>query len=713
MGCATCDGQPKNTSKGFTKAVIEINNPEQLVLLRKVVIPASMGTEEDVPAAIGKYRNVVLQYEANNHIYLYSSDGIPTPIEANVPQEVLDRIADLETETALLETSLAVETDARERADQGLQQEIDDLKNSPDVVDIVATYADLLAYDTTSLGNKDIIRVLRDETHDGESSYYRWDKPHTTWTFIGTVGDYYTKAQTDNLLNAKQNTLTAGNNISISNDTISATDTTYSAGSGLNLNGTTFSVDTTTIQPKLTAGTNVSILNNTISATDTTYTAGTNVQISSGNVISATDTTYSAGSGLDLTGTEFSVDTTTIQPKLTAGSNITIGSNNEISATDTTYSNFVGTDGTAAGTAGLVPAPATTDAGKFLKADGTWDTAGSAINVVQTTGTSTTDVMSQNAVTSMVYADPATRNKLQLGKDATNMASNSGAAIGSNAFVASGTNHALAVGYNTAARATNSVALGSQSSAAAQGEMSIGNPTRTDLYNNTGYRLLTNVYDGQSAHDAATYGQVISYSAINGAGAPTTATEGRYVGQLYYDTTNEAMYFLKTIDTTTTPATYTWEALGGGGSSVNVVQTTGTSTTDVMSQNAVTSMVFADPSTMLKVQIGTGAGATGTVATAVGRSAAASGRGAIALGAGANASVQGQFDVSATNSANNGYNSSNYRLLTGLYDPQSDHDAATKGYVDSVAPVITMTTTDPGEGVALAENHFIAVYSAS
>lgn len=37
-----------------------------------------------------------------------------------------------------------------------------------------------------------------------------------------------------------------------------------------------------------------------------------------------------------------------------------------------TYEDFVGTDGTSAGTAGLVPAPATTDAGKYLKADGTW-----------------------------------------------------------------------------------------------------------------------------------------------------------------------------------------------------------------------------------------------------------------------------------------------------------------------------------------------------
>lgn len=38
-------------------------------------------------------------------------------------------------------------------------------------------------------------------------------------------------------------------------------------------------------------------------------------------------------------------------------------------ATDT----FVGTDGTNPGTSGLVPAPGTSEAGMFLKSDGTWD----------------------------------------------------------------------------------------------------------------------------------------------------------------------------------------------------------------------------------------------------------------------------------------------------------------------------------------------------
>ena len=44
-------------------------------------------------------------------------------------------------------------------------------------------------------------------------------------------------------------------------------------------------------------------------------TAGENIQISDENIISATDTTYTAGNGLNLTGTEFSADTTVLATK--------------------------------------------------------------------------------------------------------------------------------------------------------------------------------------------------------------------------------------------------------------------------------------------------------------------------------------------------------------------------------------------------------------
>lgn len=199
MTCNACGEKPKNTAKDFTKAVIEINNPETLVLLRKVVVPASMGTEEQVPAAIGKYHNVILRYEANRHVYLYSSDGIPTLLEMDVPQEVWDSIDEL-------------------------QDEIDEIKNNPDVVDIVDTYADLQAYDTSDLGDKDVIRVLTDETHDNESSYYRWSTTTQTWTFIGATGPYYTKDETDAIVDAakgKAKTLSSAdyNWNSVSHDT--------------------------------------------------------------------------------------------------------------------------------------------------------------------------------------------------------------------------------------------------------------------------------------------------------------------------------------------------------------------------------------------------------------------------------------------------------------------------------------------------------------
>lgn len=101
-------------------------------------------------------------------------------------------------------------------------------------------------------------------------------------------------------------------------------------------------------------------------------TAGTNITIS-GNTISAQS--YTAGSGLNLNGSEFSVDTDTIQTKLTAGSNIQIESGT-ISATDTTYNNFVGATADTNGSAGLVPAPVASSQFNVLKGDGGWSKIG-------------------------------------------------------------------------------------------------------------------------------------------------------------------------------------------------------------------------------------------------------------------------------------------------------------------------------------------------
>lgn len=205
-----------------------------------------------------------------------------------------------------------------------------------------------------------------------------------------------------------------------------------------------------------------------------------------------------------------------------------------------TYSNFTGTDGVDPGTAGLVPAPATTDAGKFLKADGTWDSAGggSSVNVVQTTGNSQTDVMSQDAASSMVFADPGTDTKIKIGSstilDSNNsiaigygagvtgsssfrsvvIGNNAGSvrqdavALGALAKVSSTGDFGVAIGRSADCSKNGAVALGAYSSPSSTGEVNIGTSESSYGYNSSNYRLLSGVYDGQDSHDAVTVSQI-------------------------------------------------------------------------------------------------------------------------------------------------------------------------------------------------------------
>lgn len=189
--------------------------------------------------------------------------------------------------------------------------------------------------------------------------------------------------------------------------------------------------------------------------------------------------------------------------------------------------------------------------------------------------------------------------------------------------------------------------------------------------------------------------------ATSGAGAPTTSTVGT-VGKLYEDTTNGKLYICTAIipGTDPDPDTYTWTEVGAG---PTVVQTTGTSTTDVMSQNAVTSIVEAQ-----KLKLGGSAVASGNRTTALGYYAnatpndsiaiganayVASGAvGAIALGEGAIASTGGELNIGTFHS--NGYSSSAYRLIRGVYDGQALHDAATLAQGNTLATSAPTTSTE-------------------
>ena len=359
---------------------------------------------------------------------------------------------------------------------------------------------------------------------------------------------------------------------------------------------------------------------------------------------------------------------------------------------------------------------------------------GSSVNVVQTTGTSQTDVMSQNAVTSALFSDPSTGRNVSIGNSSAGASAVSigsgtygngsqSVAIGLNAntyggddAVAIGTqararrNGSVGIGYyanNGTDGVRGSVSIGSYSKATSQGEMNIGTSDTSYGYNNTNYRLLSGVHDGSNAHDAVTVGQ-LDGRVLQNAGAPTTATVGT-LGQLLEDTTNAKLYQCTAIDTTDpNNPSYTWTEIGAGGGGPTVVQTTGTSQTDVMSQDATTKMIYSNNkssvtinagglgfpqtetdsiqigngSTLSRYSVTIGTGAvynTQSYGVAVGYSANNTGGPyAVALGAYSSAWERGIVSVGDTSGTHQVlYKNTPYRKIVNVYDGENPHDAAT------------------------------------
>lgn len=149
MGCPDCKKKQNHQSycDHDTKSTVFIEGNTEIIMFRKVVIPASMGDETAVPVEVGKYRNVILEYEANKNVYIYSSDGIPARLSAEVEKDfnnldnrpkyagvimssdtnipsVSEAKADVESQLnevqATLETALATEASTRETANTAL-----------------------------------------------------------------------------------------------------------------------------------------------------------------------------------------------------------------------------------------------------------------------------------------------------------------------------------------------------------------------------------------------------------------------------------------------------------------------------------------------------------------------------------------------------------------------------------------------------------------
>ena len=146
----------------------------------------------------------------------------------DLTQSITNNVSTLNTritnEVSTLNGAITSEATTRQNADNNLQSQIDAITTASDVFDIVGTYAELQAYDISTVPVNDIIKVLVDSTHNNAATYYRCIETEgvKSWFYIGSEGAYYTKSEADGLFVEQTTTI---NNKPLSNNiTLTASD---------------------------------------------------------------------------------------------------------------------------------------------------------------------------------------------------------------------------------------------------------------------------------------------------------------------------------------------------------------------------------------------------------------------------------------------------------------------------------------------------------
>lgn len=223
----------KNNPHEVTKAQVGLGSVENIA---PADMPLSTATKTYVDNAdtvlqgqintinttIGGYGNIVTH---NVSEFATASQGALADTALQPNDNISELTNNLNYQTATqVANSIAVETNNRESADNNLQSQIDAIVSASDVFDIVGTYAELQAYDISTVPVNDIIKVLEDSTHGGAATYYRCIENNNvkSWSYIGSEGASYTKAEADNRFVPQ--TRTVNNKALSSNIALTATD---------------------------------------------------------------------------------------------------------------------------------------------------------------------------------------------------------------------------------------------------------------------------------------------------------------------------------------------------------------------------------------------------------------------------------------------------------------------------------------------------------
>lgn len=334
--------------KCLSPAVLQINNYDCPTVFHKVTFPAAMGDDETNPPRNGQYRNVLLVYEANGHVYMFSSDGIPTLISdggsgttdyeelTNKPSiEGHELVDDSSLEdigvTDAIEDALEDYTPTSELAEVAFTGDYEDLENTP-------TPPVTHFYYHGSGEIEDPFPFYNDANFTNQTTYQQFEDAVLSGP-VQIFQEYdayaYMVANVE-LMNAE-----VSDNIAfwVSGDKQRAVYRWMSTDSAPVLEN----VESYSYQPDWNANDPNSFAYIRNKPTIPTVNNAT-LTINQNGVQAGTFTANAAS------------DTT-------------------ISLTDTTYSDFSGATSSAAGARGLVPAPSAGDEGKVLHGNGTWQDA--------------------------------------------------------------------------------------------------------------------------------------------------------------------------------------------------------------------------------------------------------------------------------------------------------------------------------------------------
>ena len=515
--------------------VLQINNKECPTLFHKVTIPAEIGDDETYPPKPGLYRNTLLVYEANSHVWMYSSDGIPTFISdggqgvddynelTNKPSiEGHELVGDSSLEDIgvvdAIEEALEDYTPTSDLAEVAFSGDYEDLENTPTIPTVnnatltIQKEGSSIGTFTANSNTDTTVNVV-----ETDPTVPSWAKQPTKPTYsYSEITDKPTipAAQVNSDWNANSGVAQILNKPSLAtvatsgsyNDLIDKPAdfklvemsygesnawakfiAAYNAGSIVYCRASSNANPATGSQTRKAF---MAYVNNVDNPTEVEFqyvrSVSTKTDAQQGDQVFVYKLTNAGG------GT-WTVTTRNMFSKVVAGTNMT-----------SSYSNGTLT----------------------LNASG-------GPSVVQTVGTSTTSVMSQNAVTGLIYYDPSTRGTISIGttngyevtggiqigdgalapedysiaigynaRGSDGGYPYKGIAIGANAYVWS--EGGVAIGSDTNVQGGHSVAIGDKSYVGSLGNeyvVSVGRPSNVS---NPFTRRIVNVTDPIDAQDAAT-----------------------------------------------------------------------------------------------------------------------------------------------------------------------------------------------------------------